>query len=403
MENFRRQFLVEAAGNLRALAANFQAEIVPDSVKRDAFRTLHTIKGTAQTFGVEAASRLAHELENLLSITKNFDDGDESKSFFLEGINFLIESLQQENFKLPHHFAEKLRSLVPTTARSISENFAFGVPDELFSQLTAQEKNAVRSAKETGKNLFCFEVGYNLANFAHELINFRELLDKSGEIIATLPGAASSGDGRINFRILYASQAEAEIISAISQAGAAEIIFNSSPDVFSNNAPEVLAQIVGHGKTTAKRLGKQIEFEISADEANLPSDKLKLIFDIALHLVRNAVDHAVEITGKIEINLKEEKTGWRLIVSDNGRGIDLEKIKEKAIAGNFITDAPLTEQETINLIFLPEFSTKSSVTEISGRGIGLDSVRSAVEKVGGTINVESSNGRGTTFEVVLPR
>ena len=403
MEDFRRQFLTEAAGNLRALVENFQsAAVVSDSVKRDAFRTLHTVKGTAQTFGFDSASRLAHNLETLLSVTKTFE-GDGSKSFFLEGIELLIESLKQKSFVIPASFREKIHDLVPAAAQNISDGFSSVIPAEFFSQLTVQEKNMVRSAIESEKNLFCFEVGYEMANFAGNLINFRELLNESGEIIATLPGANSSGDGKLGFRILYASAVDTKKISAIAEAGAAAIIFDSSPDVFSTAASGILTQIVRHGEAAAKKLDKHIKFKISAVETNMPPDVLKTIFDTALHLVRNAADHAVETNGKIEINLQTEKNGWRLTVSDDGRGIDLEAIKIKAVKENLIADALLTEQETIDLIFLPEFSTKSSVTEISGRGIGLDAVKSAIEKRGGTINVKSRRGRGTTFDVFLPR
>ncbi len=404
MEDFRRQFLIEAAGNLHALAESFQsAPIVSDSVKREAFRTLHTVKGTAQTFGFNSASRLAHELETLLSVTKNEKNFkfSQAKSLLLEGIELLIESLERKNFKIPASFTEKIHELVPAT-RSVSENFSSNIPAALLSQLTVQEKNAVRSALETDEtNLFCFEVGYDTANFVDALINFREILDKSGEIIATLPGVKFNGD-KIGFRILYASAAEMPEIQAIAESSAAEIIFNSSPNVFSTDAAGVLAQIAEHGRAIAEKLGKQIEFKVSAVETLLPPDTLKTIFDIALHLVRNAVDHAVETNGKIEISLKGEKTGWLLIVSDDGRGIDLEKIKAKAVQEKLIADAPLTERETIDLIFLPEFSTKTSVSEISGRGVGLEAVKSAIEKRGGKINVQSRTGKGTTFEIFLP-
>ena len=408
MENFRRQFLIEAAENLRALAESFQgAKTVSNSVKRDAFRTLHTVKGTAQTFGFDSSSRLAHELETLLSVTKIGRDLEAggSKSLFLEGIELLIESLERKNFRIPASFTEKVHHLIPATAaQSVSEKFLLGIPDEFFSQLTVQEKNAVRAALEEGaKNLFCFEVSYDTANFADELINFREILNESGEIIATLPGVKSGGDGKIGFRILYASAADAPEIRAIAEANSAEIIYNSLSEVFSNDAPGILAQVVEHGKATAEKLGKQIEFEFSADETNLPPDKLKTVFDISLHLVRNAVDHAVEASGKIEISLKDEKNGWRLTVSDDGRGIDLGKIKAKAIKEKLIADELLTERETIDLIFLPEFSTKLAVTEISGRGVGLDAVKSAIEKDGGRINVKSRSGKGTTFEIFLPQ
>ncbi len=123
-----------------------------------------------------------------------------------------------------------------------------------------------------------------------------------------------------------------------------------------------------------------------------------------LHLVRNAVDHAVETRGKIEITLETEPDGWRLKVSDDGRGIDAESIKAKAKEKNLLDGSGnLTDIELIELIFLPEFSTKTSLTEISGRGFGLDAVKSSVEKTGGTIKVESKRGKGATFEIFLPQ
>ena len=94
----------------------------------------------------------------------------------------------------------------------------------------------------------------------------------------------------------------------------------------------------------------------------------------------------------------------RLIVSDDGRGIDADEIKAKAVEKNLISaDEILTEQEKIDLIFLPELSTKSAATEISGRGVGLDAVKYAIEKAGGRINVKSRSGKGAAFEIVLPR
>ncbi len=407
MEDFRRQFLLEAAATLKTIADNLQnTETLSDTERREIFRTLHTVKGTAQTFGFSSASRLAHELENLLSVAedKKFGEAGELKSFFHEGIGLLINSLERKDFEYPNSFIKKIRSQIPDTAaaRNVPDNFSPEIPNEFFSQLTNQEKNTLRSALQNEKNIFCLEVGFKLETFADALIDFREALNSSGEIIATLPGAESSGDGKIGFQILFASAATRSKIETIAEESAAEIIYDSATDIFSNDVQGVLAEIVKHGQETAKKLGRQVRFETSGDETNLSGDKLKIVFEILLHLIRNAVDHAIETSGKIEISLKEEKNGWRLIVSDDGRGIDLEKIKAKAIREKLITDGFLSEQEMIDLIFLPEFSTKQSVTETSGRGVGLDAVKSAVEKAGGKINVESHRGRGTRFEIFLP-
>lgn len=417
MEDFRRQFLTEAAENLRALAADWRGAAQPnyDSVRRDSFRALHTIKGTAQTFGYESASRLAHELENLLSVVKTDEsaDSENSKTLFLEGIELLIESLEKENFEIPRRFGEKVQNLIPKTAApqaKQAESSTFGIPTEFFAQLSAQEKNAIRAAAENEKTVFCFEVGFEAANFAEQLISFREILFAAGEIIATLPGAKSSAGGKIGFQILFASSVEMPKIEAIAEAGAAQIIFNSaSPEdqkaekVFSNDARGVLAQIVEHGEQTARKLGKEIFFETSHSETRLSPANLKLVFDSLLHLVRNAVDHAVETNGRIEIRLTADANGLRLIVSDDGRGIDAEAVRVKAVEKNLISaDRILTEQQKLDLIFLPELTTKTRATEISGRGVGLDAVKFAIEKAGGEISVRSRIGKGTVFEIVLP-
>ncbi len=168
--------------------------------------------------------------------------------------------------------------------------------------------------------------------------------------------------------------------------------------------PGILSKIVAHGENLAGKLDKEIDFEVCADEINLSAEKLKLVFDILLHLIRNAVDHAIEKKGEIQLGVKADENGQRLIVADNGSGIDLEKVKAKAIEKNLISaDTVLTEQATLILIFQSEFSTSQGITEISGRGIGLDVVKDAVEKADGKISVKSQSGKGTTFEIFLPR
>lgn len=414
MEDFRRQFLTEAAANLRALDKGWRidTEAISDALRHDAFRTLHTIKGTAQTFGFNSSSRLAHELETLLSVLKNEQTAanNQPKTLFLEGIKLLIESLERKNFEIPASFREKVRNFIPQKSEpeKIAENFPPDVPHKFFSQLSIQEKSAIRAARENDKNIFCFEVSFETAHFADELITFRESLSTAGEIIATLPGAQLSDDRKIGFRILFASAAESSTIETIAKASAAEVIFNSpsfslSSNVFSNNASGVLAQIVKHGEETASQLGKHVRFKTSADEIKLSPRNLQLVFDVLLHLVRNAVDHAVETSGQIEIQLTVRANNLRLTVSDDGRGIVADEVKAAAVEKNLIfADEILTEQETLDLIFLPKFSTKSVVTEISGRGVGLDAVKFAIEKAGGAVNVTSRNGKGTIFEIVLP-
>jgi len=396
METFRRQFLLEAVETLENLLKELRgAREFSDSQRRETFRSLHTIKGTAQTFGFAAASRLAHQLENLLSADENCRD------LLLEGIELLITSLTEKDFQLPRQFSEKVHSVVPNEAETSNgaNDYSSELSSEIFSQLTNQEKNALQSAARRGKNLYGLEIKFDLANFADELISFREILYQFGEIIATFPSAKINVDDKIGFRFLLASSAQLAQIESLG----ANIFFQSSPNNFSSDVQGILWQIAEHGKAIAEKLDKQIEFETEADNLNLSAQKLKLVFDVLLHLVRNAVDHAIEREGKIKIDLRAAEKGFRLTVADNGRGIDLERVKAKAVEKNLISaDEILNEREAFDLIFLPEFSTASKLTEISGRGIGLDAVKHQIEKAGGKISVETRAGKGTQFEMFLP-
>lgn len=395
MENFRRQFLHEANETLVKLSHKLQgAKTIDGSLKLEVFRILHTIKGTAQTFGFADSSRLAHELENLLSVNKT------SLPLLIEGVGLLIESLTEKNFEFPVQFSEKIRLAFPSI-KSEADNFdvfSSQIPEEIFSQLSNQEKKALQSAIRDDKQLFCLEVNFELSKFADELINFRSTLGESGEIIATFPSSKFNLDGEIGFQILFATR---EVLPPLDSFGA-EIVFQTSPDNFSG-VSSVLEQAAKHGTEVAKKLDKQIKFKVYAENTDVSAQRLKLIFDVILHLVRNAVDHGIEQVGEININFSNEENGFRLRIADNGRGIELGKVREKAFEKHLISaDAVLNEKETLDLIFSPEFSTTSGVTEISGRGIGLDVVKNLIENVGGQISISSSEGKGTTFDIFIP-
>ena len=399
MENLRRQFLLDSVKNLKLLQNNLR-----NAQRDEIFRTLHTIKGTAQTFGFASAGHLAHELENLLSAGQN-NSKRKIESLFSEGIGFLINSLEQRNFELPAQFIDNLRQIVPQRTPSLVSNGNLsGIPAALLASLSGSEKAALDRAVRNERHLFCIKVGFDLADFTDGFRIFRETLRDSGEIIATLPDTGQSGNGRIDFQIVFASSAKSPDIEKLIETDAAKIIFTVSPKGFNADLPGVLSKVVEHGESVAGKLGKEIEFEISAVEIELSAEKLKLVFDVLLHLTRNAVDHAFDKKGKIEIGIKAVEDGLHLIFADDGSGIDLQKARDTAVEKKLVSAGTiLSEQDALQLIFRSEFSTSAELTEISGRGIGLDAVKDAVEKAGGKISVSSRSGKGTTFELVLPQ
>jgi two-component system chemotaxis sensor kinase CheA len=403
MEDFREAFLSDSISKLNRLQNDLRNENFSPELERELFRALHTIKGTSQTFGFAVSAILAHTLENLLSAAKTDAlSPEKSKSLLLEGIEILTQSLSEKDFQISRSFREKLREfhseLPPKMHR---RDYASEISASLSAQLSGQEKASLNAAMENGNNLSVLEIGFDAANFASEFKAFRGELSSKGEVIAALPSAKYAAQGKIGFQIIYATFEDIADIIENYPVEVTEQIYQT----FSNNLPGIMHQIAGHGKSLAARLGKKIEFETSFEDKNFPAQTLKTIFDILLHLVRNAIDHGIEREGKIKIELASNaggSGGVSLKVSDDGRGIDLEKVRRKAVEKNLISaDARPSGAEILNLIFAHGFSTGETVSEISGRGVGLDVVKDLTEKSGGEISVKSETGQGTTFEILL--
>ena len=166
----------------------------------------------------------------------------------------------------------------------------------------------------------------------------------------------------------------------------------------------------------AKELGKMVEVELRGAELELDRSILDRLNDPLVHLVRNAVDHGLEApptrrevgkspTGRLEIDARREKDSIRISVADDGRGIDLESVRACAVSAGLL-HADLAEdlppQEIANLVFRPGLSTAREVSDISGRGVGMDAVKATIESLGGQVEIESQPGLGTTISLVVP-
>lgn len=166
----------------------------------------------------------------------------------------------------------------------------------------------------------------------------------------------------------------------------------------------------------ARKAGKKINLEIYGEETELDRSVIDMIRDPLVHLLRNSVDHGIEKpdervqAGKPEhgtIRLSAEHDSGQIIITltDDGAGIDIEKLKSKSIERGILTEreaASIPDEDAVELIFRPGLSTAETVSDISGRGVGMDIVRNNVESIGGSIMVDSNAGHGTRFQVILP-
>ncbi|ABQ32805.1 hybrid sensor histidine kinase/response regulator [Bradyrhizobium sp. BTAi1] len=179
------------------------------------------------------------------------------------------------------------------------------------------------------------------------------------------------------------------------------------------NAWQKLPRIV---RDLATELGKQIELEMHGADTELDRQVLDLIKDPLTHMVRNSADHGLETpaeraaSGKAEqgtIRLSAYHEGGHIIIciADNGRGLNTERIKAKAVANGLVTEAELekmTEAQIHKFIFEPGFSTAAAVTSVSGRGVGMDVVRTNIDQIGGTIDIKSVAGEGSSVTIKIP-
>jgi len=220
------------------------------------------------------------------------------------------------------------------------------IPAEIRDSLKDEERHRLAECLAEKANIYLVETNFDVSDFDRQFQQLKASLEKTGEVIATAPRTENS---RINFRILYAT----------------------TSDLY-----RIVDQAVRAGRAVAESTGKEIDFSIRVDGV-LEKSICDALADALLHLVRNAVDHGIENKGHVAI----EATQTQITVSDDGRGID-PSIQEK--------------------IFDPGFSTASQPTAFSGRGVGLDVVKTAVEQLGGTIKVSSESGKGSTFQILLP-
>jgi two-component system chemotaxis sensor kinase CheA len=179
---------------------------------------------------------------------------------------------------------------------------------------------------------------------------------------------------------------------------------------------KVFAKLPRMVRDLSQKLNKQVRLEMRGEETELDKSVADEIGDPLVHLVRNAIDHGIETPverqakgkpgeGQLTIAASQEGNSIVIRINDDGRGIPVDKIKAKALAKGLISEAELTtmeHREVLNLIFLPGFSTAEQVTDVSGRGVGMDVVRTNIRKINGSVDLESEPGKGSQIIIKLP-
>jgi two-component system chemotaxis sensor kinase CheA len=359
----------------------FEEEFQMENIR--AFTLVHNFK--------ELSREIYHEPEDLF--------GDTSSSEYIKENGFTIYlSTNQEYEKIE----EILENEIYIKSFEIEKVEAFeNAKSEEKEKPYDEEKNKIESVQDAVKNMKQSFVSVNINKMD-------KLLDLVGEIVIT----------------------EAMVIGNQDLEGMELDNFNKSARQLRKLTDELQdvvmsIRMIPIGPTfrkmhriirdMSKKVNKEVELVIKGEDTEVDKNIIDNLGDPLMHLIRNAMDHGIESPEERKIKNKSEKgkiileasnTGGDVIIkiTDDGKGLDREKIINKARKNNLInkTDEEISDREAYSLILLPGFSTKEEVTEYSGRGVGMDVVKKNIEKVGGTISIESKKGKGTAISIKIP-
>jgi two-component system, chemotaxis family, sensor kinase CheA len=414
MDDLLREFLTETNESLNLVDAElvrFEQEPNNGAILGNIFRLVHTIKGTCGFLALPRLETLTHAAETLMG---KFRDGmpvtAEAVTLILSTID-RIKSILDAIEKSEQEPEGGDRDLIDPLGRMARGEAAAPPPAPV--ELKKPEKPepsepaeksdkpaAERPEEDRGDRLANHSIRVNVDTLDHLMTTVSELVLTRNQLLEIVRRHEDS-DFKVPLQRL--SNVTAELQEGVMKTRMQPI----------GNAWQKLPRVV---RDLCAELGKDIELTMRGADTELDRQVLDLVKDPLTHLVRNCADHGIESPAeriaagkpaKGTIRLSAWHEGGHIIIeiSDNGRGLDLDRIKAKVIEKGLASEAQLaakSEAEICNFIFAPGFTTAAKVTSISGRGVGMDVVRSNIEQIGGTVDLKSMGGAGTTFTIKIP-
>lgn len=397
----RASFVTEARQRLQALEGCVLEleEHAASTTVNEAFRHAHTIKGAAATVGIDDAADLAHDLESTLEelredprvLTRAQVDA------LLEAVDHLRAIVDAAEDTEPPATATGADGATPapphlSPADGLAAEAAPPWPTAEMPPLTARSGGAVDLLDA---------LVTDIAELAIES-------SRLGAVVRNLERAARRL-GETELRDLIQ-----QLLGASHEA--ARLVAHAQDEIRGlrlTPASAAFAEIPRAARDLARSLGKDVRVQITGGETTADRQTVDLLRIPLLHLVRNAVDHGIEApaeraaagkppTGTVTVEAATEGTWLRVAVRDDGQGVNTARVLAAARARGIVTGPDAGEQEALRCILAPGFSTRRDVDDVSGRGVGLDVVRTEVETHGGTVDVATKRGAGAAFTIRVP-
>jgi two-component system chemotaxis sensor kinase CheA len=364
------------------------------------FRLLHTIKGTASCVGLKSLPEFTHNYEDFVTLLK---DGK------IEVTNAVIDILLKG--------LDVLKSMYTSIAAGEKFEFDVSIYKDIFD-LKSSGSQVSKQSSDTEKKVDSKEV--KKAKVEDEKLNVQislldEFMELSGEmtvlrnmVMKSVENIGGKYTGDRDVEVLADTLDEMHKVSSRLQGQISEM-----RKVNVDNIYRPLKRVV---RDAGKKLNKDINFELYGEKNRVDTSIARVLNNVLVHLIRNGIDHGLEtpdireaagkdVKGNLSVSIDIDVDDIVVEIQDDGNGMDKERLKAKALEKNLYTEQELnkmTDQRIYSLIFESGFSTAAEVTDISGRGVGMDMVRSEVQKVGGKIVIDSELGKGTKFVLVLP-
>ena len=443
MQELRREFLNEASFLLEECEASYLSLDRVDGRGEELskiFRCAHSLKGAGAAVGFLDLSHFAHAVEDLLSFLRNYPEkitpeitsvllktGDAFKirvgqlktgdtaTWDVSALEREVRQLTATLVGLPQSDApekpkvtpEMLEELESVTRQSIQEVAPTGLESAPSPTAVQSVQSASPSPQSGAAHPPSGSGGSSSVKVDTDRID--GVLDLIGELVVIKSQL-------INETACYATNLRLNGIVSLLDKTVRDLQGRALSMRMTGLKP-LFMRLQRTVRDTAIKVGKPIEFVMHGEETEIDRTMIELLADPLMHIVRNSVDHGIEKTatrkssGKAEqgrISVNARQAGGRVVVEvqDDGGGINRDKVFlkafEKGLTGNHTSPDTMKDSELYQLIFAPGFSTADTVSDISGRGVGLDVVRSNIEKLKGSIEIESNPGAGTNFRISIP-
>ena len=440
MEPLLPDFIAAARDNVEAInlgLAVLEKEPANSEVLQEVYRHAHSLKGSAMTMGFERMGKLAHHMEDVLrALQKNqlpvtaeaCDALYETNDALTVMLDTLAASkrIRVDAESTMVRLANLLPELQPTEGAMVVETKPTAEPPPSSeTSVSAMDTVRVTTAKLDELVNLAAEAAVAQLHLSSEIDKLMHIRDRWHQLRMheygdVQPAEPARERGLVNKLFELGDSLEEmgrRLQEAAENAGRhIETLQHRSMEIRMLPLALVLNTLPRAVRDLSRQFGKKVVFTVKGEQTTIDKRILEQIGDPLTHLLRNALDHGLETpdgrrsagkpeVGTIRLEVKQEGAKVLVILEDDGRGIDSETLKKAALEKGLVDEkevAGWTEAQLLELVFLPGLSTSGLVTDISGRGVGLDVVRANVERLKGQVEVASELGKGTTFTISLP-